>query len=666
MITHSTSSGALGASQYVGTSGYWRFGKEPATFLFLWNVIAQSADQKISMVDWKLIVDDVEVDNANITLDEIDFRFWYVTDLSNNTGLYWGTYDTISITTPQVLKHNAVLARGTITLNHKELYWASDSFKPRIHKLVCSNGLDTGDAGNYPSEYPELYRDFSSVALMPSDEYRKCNVSVEPVRVGEETIIRIFNNGNASYTYFTLNYSIGDISYGSIVSEFTGNLYHWTIPKEVYREFQNKDGQARIHLLMMTDDGFENYHFDFFFYTNPNDCRATINYTITDTNPTTIALTGDSSKIVKYHSDVKWTVSAVGAYDIPIWLVAAATPDQIVYGNLSLASASGTFDYLTSKEIRFLANDYRDIDTWITADYPWVEYVALTNTTETKNPTPEGTVDINIKGNYFNGSFGAQNNSLTVQYRYKKLSADNFSNWINITPKITGNTYTATTTLTGMDYTEAYQLETQVIDKLTTTSSGVKTIKAKTVFDWSKEDFNFNVPVNVDGDTTLNGAVEINGDVNIVGNVSAGNIPAKLYSGTWTPTCNACSSPDTAYGTYMRIDDVCVINFYIGGTFTSTQTYLSFDGLPFTPSDEIRWQSGGGNLSGGTLQANSPFVCWNIESTDTDTIKKIYGRTCNVTINTSAGTRNSGYAGSKTSDTFHASGTICYKIAEGV
>lgn len=644
------------------TSGYWRFGDEPTIFLFTWHVIEQSISTSTSKISWQIICNDPEIDSAGIQLEELEF--WLVNGPNPIGGSFLSTF---TLTSPKTLTYGTVVANGTFDLPHTQDYTWDGGFTSFIRYLKCSNGLiyNNKRADFNPistSEDGIYFRYFTVEAIIPYGKAYQWNVSVPPAKIGDSVTIRIFPNLNgqsSQATHYNLYYSAGDY-YKAIVKNLTSNSYTWTLPEELYYTFQEMIGTGRLFIEEFVNGSYLNTHYFEFCYTiNPADCQATINYTITDTNPVTVALTGDSSRIVKYYSDVAWTVRAIGAYDNPIWKVAAATPNQYISGNLSIASASGTFDYLTSKEITFEAMDYRNLVTRVTADFPWVEYIALTNTTNTKNPTAEGTVEINVKGNYFNGSFGAQNNTLTVQYRYKKISEETFSNWINITPNFNGNTYTATTTLTGMDYKEAYELETQAFDKIITANSGIKTIKAKTVFDWSKEDFHFNVPVTIEGDT------EITGDVTINGNISSYNLPSKLLAGTWTPICNACSTPDNAYGTYMRVGNTCVINFYFGGIFTSTQTYVTFSGLPFTPSDDIRWQGGGGNCSGGYLPANSPFACWNIETAADDYTKKIYGRTCNITMNTSAGTRNSGYVGSKTGESFHATGTICYKIVEG-
>jgi hypothetical protein len=61
------------------------------------------------------------------------------------------------------------------------------------------------------------------------------------------------------------------------------------------------------------------------------------------------------------------------------------------------------------------------------------------------------------------------------------------------------NTYSASASLSGLDYQETYVFECRAIDKLMTTSSEESALKSLPVFDWSGSDFNFNVPVKFNG-----------------------------------------------------------------------------------------------------------------------------------------------------------------------
>ena len=74
------------------------------------------------------------------------------------------------------------------------------------------------------------------------------------------------------------------------------------------------------------------------------------------------------------------------------------------------------------------------------------------------NPTASGACTLTITGNYFNGSFGAPSNTLTVQYKI------DCGSWTTATATKKGNTYTATVNLTGLDYTQTYTFQARAVD----------------------------------------------------------------------------------------------------------------------------------------------------------------------------------------------------------
>ena len=105
------------------------------------------------------------------------------------------------------------------------------------------------------------------------------------------------------------------------------------------------------------------------------------------------------------------------------------------------------------------------------------------------NPTASGECTVTVSGNYFNGSFGATDNTLTVQYRIYDWD------WQYMTATFDGSTYTATAHITGLDYTQLYWFEARAIDKLAEVWTERKYVKATPIFDWGSNDFHFHFPV---------------------------------------------------------------------------------------------------------------------------------------------------------------------------
>ena len=220
--------------------------------------------------------------------------------------------------------------------------------------------------------------------------------------------------------------------------------------------------------------------------------KPTINPTIKDTNSTTVALTGDSSILVKYYSNAAVTIGAAAVKK------ASLKSQKVVCGNKSL-TANGTMTAIESNSFVFTATDSRGNTTTKTVKPSFVNYVKLTCSLGNNMPDGEGNMTVKVSGNYFNGSFGTKSNSLNVYYRYKTVGGS-YSSWTAMTVTKSGNTYSATANLTGLDYQTTYVVQAYAQDALATVNSVEKNVKATPVFDWGDSDFKFNVPVyNEDG-----------------------------------------------------------------------------------------------------------------------------------------------------------------------
>ena len=214
---------------------------------------------------------------------------------------------------------------------------------------------------------------------------------------------------------------------------------------------------------------------------------------VEDTNATTLALTGDKNKIIKGHNSISFSNGATLKKE------ATVTSQSITYGSLKANTASGILTNVDSNVFKFNLVDSRGTAVNYTVNKTLVNYVKLTSNIVITNPTTDGVSNVTISGNYFNGSFGAVTNTLTIQHRFKQDDR-NFTEWKTFSkaPTISGNTYTLSSSFTGMNYLSSYTFEFRVFDKLETITKS-KTVKTIPVYDWSDSDFNFNVPVSING-----------------------------------------------------------------------------------------------------------------------------------------------------------------------
>jgi ribosome-associated translation inhibitor RaiA len=176
----------------------------------------------------------------------------------------------------------------------------------------------------------------------------------------------------------------------------------------------------------------------------------------------------------------------------------------------------GLFRFL-GKDSPFARQDYfisctvtdsRGNSTTKTVSKTLVDYVKLTCNIGGSKPNAQGNFDFTVKGNYFNSTFGTVANTLNVYYRWK--SDGDFSAWQPMTATKSGNTYTAVVNITGLDYQTTYTFQAYAVDKIATVYTEETPIKSTPVFDWSKDDFNVNVNLNLKNRTVLRS----NGDNN--------------------------------------------------------------------------------------------------------------------------------------------------------
>ena len=242
--------------------------------------------------------------------------------------------------------------------------------------------------------------------------------------------------------------------------------------------------------------------------------KPTIDPELWDFNPVTVALTTGTNatksyKIVKYFSTVAYDIRAEGHKGASIASISVKNGDR------TNTLTNGTFDNIISSLFTFAATD-----TFGRATEPaemelsptnWVEYVKLTSNISLSDMAADGDVKVTVTGKYFNGSFGATNNAVTFTYTAVPTRGDTITGTASVESfYMDGNNYTATFTISGLSYSNAYSITVTATDKLMSAVSGSDVVAPEPLFDWGREDFNFNIPVNVNGEITAQ-SIKING-----------------------------------------------------------------------------------------------------------------------------------------------------------
>ena len=219
----------------------------------------------------------------------------------------------------------------------------------------------------------------------------------------------------------------------------------------------------------------------------------TLNPTVIDVGSASTVLTGDSNKVIKGYNNMQVSSGAA------VYKEATIKSQSVTCGGKTLNAGSGKINYVDSATFVFSVTDSRNNTATKTVTKTLINYVPLTCTFDAKNPTADGEMTLTAKGNYFNGSFGAVTNTLVVQYRIKQ-NTGSYGSWTNLPATKSGNTYSASIKLTGLDYQSTYTIQARAQDELQKiqglyVETGEKKFKTTPIFDWSDEDFNFNVPI---------------------------------------------------------------------------------------------------------------------------------------------------------------------------
>ena len=305
-----------------------------------------------------------------------------------------------------------------------------------------------------------------------------------------------------SSTSGTGTYSI-EYEFGSLTGVIKDNIspqnvpatISWTIPTSFYNEIPDTTSKTGKLISYFTFQGSKAVNSTSTFIAKiPDGDAPTITASVVTTDSLSSQLSGNTSTIINGVSNVKVTMSATPTKGSSIvnqyfYYQRNYYPMMIQNTKTLTGGYNGIFEFgaidtrnrTGSKIVTLTAIDYKRPS------------ISLNNV----SISTSGVATISVSGTWFNGSFGATANTLTVQYRYKSSSSSSWGSWTTITNvmKNSDGTYSATASKSGLSYNNTYNFEARVTDKINTVSSKEYSGKSLPVFDWSKDDFNFNVPV---------------------------------------------------------------------------------------------------------------------------------------------------------------------------
>lgn len=441
-------------------------------------------------------------------------------------------------TAPQVsLPANSSLKilNGTTTIAHN-----TDGSK----KLSVAFSIDMAKAPYTPGPINVTGKSMT-LAQIP----RASTIGATDANIGATSMIAV-NRKSSGYTH-SIAYKFGTLSgyitesggVSTAESKFTNTSIAFTVPTSFYAQIPNaKTGTCTLTIRTYSDTTQigDAQTCTFTATAAEADCKPTVSGVVVDSNDVTKALTGDESKLVRYYSTALCTITATAKN--------SATIRSKTIGGTTVSENTMSIPNVESGNVVFAAKDSRGYSASDTVNATIVSYIKLTNNaTGTRTDPTSGNATLTIKGNYYNGSFGAVDNILEIKYRIGD------GEYVMIEHTVNDNTYSARASLTGLDYTQAYNVEIVATDKLASVSQTVTIGKGIPVFDWGEDSMNIHVPLSVKPNVYSSGSDQDEIEFNDWLDMELEDMPDNSYRGVMF-YCNPALGSGTFGGILYKVN----------------------------------------------------------------------------------------------------------------
>jgi len=434
------------------------------------------------------------------------------------------------------------------------------------------------------SQFTSSYQSFST-ALVSIPQYT--TISCVNGNIGSKVSIKLNRKSttafkhNISYALYDYNtYQFISGAAGSVATGINAATYSWTIPTSFYAKIPN-DKKVRCELTVETlynGNTVGMSSCEIVCTAAEADCKPTLSLTVTDTNTAASALTNSNSIFIKGVSNASYTATAKARNSATLKSL------KITNGSITKTAATGVFNKVSNGTFTAVATDSRGYTTTVKITKTLINYVNLSCSLLGRMDVT-GLITLTIRGYYYNGSFGATNNTLTLQYREKE-SGGSFGNWTELLSeeaKGGGNAYSIIQEATGYDYDKTYVFQVRAIDKLKTVTTSEIVVTCLPIFDWGKNDF------------------RVNGNFFVTGNYIAGALLGLgrcpiLEEGTNLNNCKTpgvYGIPSNALGEslvncpYKGAGRLIVYSANGGDITTSSWVYLMQELHPYIPSQGV-------------------------------------------------------------------------------
>ena len=439
-------------------------------------------------VDWSEVIDTATNSSTiryTLRVDAVSSGTWYY---GNKIKLVIGAikvYEYLGANRRELRKGD-VLATGTTVIDHNADGTASMTIS--VEGAIYDMNVNCRGSATYTLEKIPLAAELTNYPYEFNDE---------------ATSIEISYVNNAGTALTKLEACVADRYGGSVLVPYreisrTGNKYTFTFTeaerKNLRRYVETGSHDLVRVYLKSTIGGEEYYRYSDTILLNLINHTPLLDPIVYNSGGSASWIGGDHI-FVKNHNLIGFNVGATARKEGTI------VETKITCGSLSSSASAGELLNVSSNKFVITAKDNRGNTVSTEVELEMLEYTELTIN---QDITPivvgdnRGDVRLYVNGNFHNAKIGAAGNVCVMYCRCWEDGTEP-GNWITIAPQFYDNTYVINHTIEGLDYQKQYWVECRAVDMVMEVYTAPYKVAFVPVFDWSKDDFAFNVPVSFNG-----------------------------------------------------------------------------------------------------------------------------------------------------------------------
>lgn len=346
---------------------------------------------------------------------------------------------------------------------------------------------------------------------------RQANISTAPNFNDEANPSITYSNpaGNSVSTLMaciSLTGSKDDITYRNISKTGTSYTFNLTeAERNILRNACTTANSRNVIFYVRTEIGGNTFYSTLTRTLSIVNANPTFTCSAFDFKQESTELTGGGNKLIKGYNHCQAEFTGVTTLK-----GATVKSYKITNGNNTINDEIGFVENTENNVFNFELTDTRGNKATKSITLDMIHYIPLTcnvdgtihlSSTDTES---EAELKFTIAGNYFNGYFGESRNSLSLNYavmdeydepiRYGTSTINN--------DDVTDGTYKVEFIEPALDYRGRYYIKVFADDLIKSIEASSKEFQTTPVFDWGENDFNFNVPVSIQGQTITDFIVE--------------------------------------------------------------------------------------------------------------------------------------------------------------